>query len=81
MGDVRPSCVFDEALIRQYQEAWAHLPRPWIVVNRKSNRCPNKDWMGAHWDRLIASLLNRYTVIEIGAGTGATRCGIRTMWT
>jgi hypothetical protein len=48
-------------------------------VNRKPNRCPNKDWMGAHWDRLIASLLYRYTVIEIGAG--ATRCGIRTMWT
>ena len=70
VGDVRPSCVFDEALIRQYQEAWAHLPRPWIVVNRKPNRCPNKDWMGAHWDRLIASLLNQYTVIEIGAGRG-----------
>ena len=70
VGDVRPSCVFDEALIRQYQEAWAHLPRPWIVVNRKPNRCLNKDLMGAHWDRLIASLLNRYTVIEIGTGRG-----------
>ena len=68
VGDVRPSCVFDEALIRQYQEAWAHLPRPWVVVNRKSNNSPNKDWLGEHWDRLIARLLNRYTVIEIGAG-------------
>ena len=66
--DVRPSCVFDEALIRQYQEAWADLPRPWIMVNRKPNNSPNKDWMGEHWDRLITSLLNRYTVIEIGAG-------------
>ena len=80
--DVRPSCVFDEALIRQYQKAWADLPRPWIVVNRKSTIGLNKNWMGEHWDRLIASLLNRYTVIEIGAGPdGATRCGIRTMWT
>ena len=68
VGDVRPSCVFDEALIRQYQEAWAHLPRPWVVVNRKSNNSPNKDWLGELWDRLIARLLNRYTVIEIGAG-------------
>ncbi len=68
VGDVRPSCVFDEALIRQYQEAWAHLPRPWVVVNRRSNNSPNKDWLGEHWDRLIARLLNRYTVIEIGAG-------------
>ena len=66
--DVRPSCVFDEALIRQYQKAWADLPRPWVVVNRKSTNGPNKNWMGEHWDRLIASLLNRYTVIEIGAG-------------
>ncbi len=68
VGDVHPSCVFDEALIRQYQEAWAHLPRPWVVVNRRSNNSPNKDWLGEHWDRLIACLLNRYTVIEIGAG-------------
>jgi ADP-heptose:LPS heptosyltransferase len=67
VGDVRPSCVFDEALIRQYQEAWAHLPRPWVIVNRKSADCPNRNWMNAHWDRLIASLLNRYTVIETGA--------------
>jgi len=66
--DVRPSCVFDEALIRRYQEAWAHLPRPWVVVNRKSTSGLNKNWMGEHWDRLIASLLKRYTVIEIGAG-------------
>ncbi len=66
--DVRPSCVFDEALIRQYQKAWADLPRPWIVVNRKSNSGLNKNWMGEHWDRLITSLLNRYTVIETGAG-------------
>ena len=66
--DVRPSCVFDKSLIRQYQEAWADLPRPWIVVNRKSNNGSNKNWMGEHWDRLITSLLNRYTVIEIGAG-------------
>ena len=64
--DVRPSCVFDRALIHEYQRAWAHLPRPWVVVNRKSTN--NKNWMGEHWDRLIASLLNRYTVIEIGAG-------------
>jgi len=66
--DVRPSCVFDEALIRQYQEAWSHLPCPRVMVNRKSNNSPNKDWMGTHWDRLITRLLNRYTVIEIGAG-------------
>ena len=68
VGDVRPSCVFDEALIHEYQRAWAHLPRPLIVVNRKSASGSNKNWMGTHWDRLIASLLNRYTVIEIGAG-------------
>ena len=66
--DVRPACVIDKSLIRQYQEAWSDLPRPWVVVNRKSNNIPNKDWMDEHWDRLITSLLNRYTVIEIGAG-------------
>jgi ADP-heptose:LPS heptosyltransferase len=66
--DVRPSCVFDQALTRHYQEAWSHLPRPWVMVQRKSNNSPNKDWMGAHWGRLIASLLKSYTVIEIGAG-------------
>ena len=44
------------------------MPRPWVVVNRRSNISPNKDWLGEHWDRLIARLLNRYTVIEIGAG-------------
>src|SRR5208337_5010772 len=63
-----PSCVFDEALIRQYQKAWADLPRPWVVVNRQSTSGLNKNWMGEHWDRLVASLVNRYTVIEIGAG-------------
>jgi ADP-heptose:LPS heptosyltransferase len=68
VDDVRPSCVFDEALIRQYQQAWAHLPRPWVVVNRKSNNSPNKDWMDEHWDRLITRLVSPYTIIEIGAG-------------
>ena len=37
-------------------------------MNRKSSIGCNKNWMGEHWDRLIASLLNRYTVIETGAG-------------
>jgi len=66
--DVRPACVFDEPLIRQYQEAWSGLPRPWVMVNRKTHNTLNKDWMASHWDRLITRLLNRYTVIEIGAG-------------
>ena len=70
VGDVRPSCIFDQALIREYQRAWADLPRPWLMVNRKANNSPNKDWMGEHWDRLITSLLNRYTVIEIGRSSG-----------
>ena len=68
VADVHPFCVFDAELIRQYQDGWAHLPRPWIVVNRKSNNSPNKDWMDQHWDLLIASLLNHSTVIEIGTG-------------
>jgi ADP-heptose:LPS heptosyltransferase len=66
--DVRPSCVFDEALIRQYQKAWADLPRPWIVVNRKAAGGLNKNWASENWDRLIARLLDRFTIIEIGEG-------------
>ncbi len=67
--DVRPSCVFNEAKIREYQESWSHLPRPWVLVNRKaSTHTPNKEWPGAHWQRLITRLLDRYTVVEIGEG-------------
>jgi ADP-heptose:LPS heptosyltransferase len=67
--DIRPSCVFNEARISQYQETWALLPRPWIVVNRRaSSHTPNKEWPGLYWDRLIDNLLDRFTVIEIGVG-------------
>ncbi len=65
--DIRPDCVFDESLIHEYQQAWAHLPRPWIMVNRKSST-QNKNWMSEHWDQLIDNLLDRYTIIETGAG-------------
>jgi ADP-heptose:LPS heptosyltransferase len=69
VSDVRPSCAFDETKIREYQQSWSHLPRPWIVVNRRASaHTPNKEWPEAYWDRLIARLLDRYTVIEIGEG-------------
>ena len=69
VNDVSPSCVFNEAMIREYQDAWALLPRPWIVVNRRaSSWTPNKDWPGIHWERLITRLLDRYTIVEIGEG-------------
>lgn len=68
--DVRPSCVFDEARIRECQEAWSHLPRPWVVVNRRAAHggIPSKDWPNGHWAQLVARLLDRYTVVEIGYG-------------
>jgi ADP-heptose:LPS heptosyltransferase len=71
VSDIRPSCAFSDDLIRQYQEAWGHLPRPWVVVNRKaSSHTPNKEWPAEHWEQLIVRLLDRYTVIEIGEGGG-----------
>ncbi len=66
--DIRPSCVFDLNVIQEYKDAWTRLPRPWVLINRKTNNSPNKDWMDENWDHLITELLKRYTVIEIGAG-------------
>ena len=80
--DVRPSCVFDEALIHEYQEAWAHLPRPWVVVNRKSSHLEQE------LDGRALGPTDRQPAEPVyghrdrgGARTVATQCGIPTMWT
>jgi ADP-heptose:LPS heptosyltransferase len=67
--DIRPSCIFNETFIREYQDAWALLPRPWIVVNRRtSSWTPNTEWPQPYWDRLIERLLDRYTVVDVTMG-------------
>lgn len=67
VNNVRPACVVDSELVDGYREALHGYQRPWIVVNRfASGYTPNKEWATHYWDRLIASLLGRATIIEIG---------------
>ena len=66
--DTRPDCVVDPAAVTAYRAAWAHLPRPWVVVVRRASRfTPNKDWPMAAWDRLVTELCGWAGVIEIGS--------------
>ncbi len=65
--DPQPDCVIDSALVEAYQNAWRHLPRPWVIALRRASRyTPNKDWPDGHWDELIARVAASSTVIEIG---------------
>ncbi len=44
------------------------LPRPWVMVCRKSgSHTPNKDWPDERWNDLIARLTASVSVIELGA--------------
>ncbi len=68
--DHRPSCVLDPLLLDHFQQEFRHLPRPWIVVNRKAGGwTPNKSWHEGHWLELIGRLERWSSIIEIGAGT------------
>ncbi len=71
--DTRPDIVADSKLVEPYRLAWAHLPRPHVIVLRRASRfTPNKDWPDDSWTALIASLCESGTVIEIGeASPGA----------
>ena len=65
--DPQPDCVIDGALVEAYQNAWRHLPRPWVIVLRRASRyTPNKDWPNANWDELVARVAVTSTLIEIG---------------
>ena len=65
--DTRPDCVVDDRLVDRFRENWASLPRPWILVNRRSSGyTPNKDWFEERWDKLIQRLVTWGSVIEIG---------------
>ncbi len=65
--DVQPDCVIDGALVEAYQNAWRHLPRPWVIALRRASRfTPNKDWPEARWDELVARVAANATLIEIG---------------
>jgi ADP-heptose:LPS heptosyltransferase len=73
--DVRPSCVLDEARRDRFREAWADLPRPWVVITRRASKfTPNKDWPDGHWEILLDRLLERgATVIEVGTDRAGFR--------
>ena len=65
--DTQPDCVTDEQLVARYRGAWRELPRPWVLVLRRSSRfTPNKDWPAASWRDLVQRLCRSGTVIEIG---------------
>jgi ADP-heptose:LPS heptosyltransferase len=71
--DVRPSCVFRQDFVEQFRQSWAHLPRPWVIVNRKAGPwTPNKDWPDEYWVALVARLAKWSTLIEIGAPASTT---------
>jgi ADP-heptose:LPS heptosyltransferase len=70
VNDVRPDCVVDEKLMKQFKNAWLDLPRPHILVQRQTSVwTPNKNWPGDSWKTLISSLLKTSTIIEIGETT------------
>jgi ADP-heptose:LPS heptosyltransferase len=65
--DVRPSCIVDSGLKRQFSQRFRDLPHPWIIVNRHASAwTPNKDWPESYWNDLIDRLLKWSTVVEIG---------------
>jgi len=67
VSDVRPDCAVNNELVQRYQNEWKHLPRPHILVQRRASTWfSNKDWPVDYWDKLIMSLLQSCTVIEIG---------------
>jgi ADP-heptose:LPS heptosyltransferase len=67
--DTKPECTFDLALVHSFIQAWAHLPRPWVVVQRRASRyTPNKDWPEDYWVKLISMACEIGSVIDIGHG-------------
>jgi ADP-heptose:LPS heptosyltransferase len=67
VNDVRPDCMVDEGLVTHFRNAWEQLPRPHVLVQRRSSSwTPNKNWPNHHWEELIPKLLQAVTVIEIG---------------
>jgi len=67
LADTRPDCVVDNRITERFRKGWESLPRPWILVNRRSSGyTPNKDWHDDRWSELIPRLVKLGSVIEIG---------------
>ncbi len=67
VDDTQPDCIVDEQIADRYRHSWRALPRPWVLVLRRSSRfTPNKDWPDASWRDLVERLCRSGTVIEIG---------------
>ena len=65
--DTNPDCITRGDLLDSYRQSFAQLPRPRIVLLRRSSAwTPNKNWPNENWVTLITSLLSKGTVIEIG---------------
>jgi hypothetical protein len=48
--DVRPDCVIRAELVERFQEVWRKLPRPHVIVQRRSGPwTPNKNWPDHYW--------------------------------
>jgi ADP-heptose:LPS heptosyltransferase len=67
VDDVRPDCVVSAEIVERFSNEWRHLPRPHVLVQRRAGPwTPNKNWPDEYWQKLIRSLSQTATVIEIG---------------
>ena len=74
LTDLRPDCIIDTDLVAAFHAAWAHLPRPHVIVSRRASAwTPNKDWPDANWAELLTQLGQTSGVIEIGAARRRSR--------
>ena len=67
VNDVRPVCAVDRNRRQLWQERFALMKRPTVVVNRCAGSwTPNKDWPETSWAALLEELIREVAVVEIG---------------
>lgn len=71
--NIKPTCAMDPQTICRWQERFASLPRPIVVVNQlASTWTPNKNWPQENWEIAISLMLRFGSVVEIGTPQNST---------
>ncbi len=74
--DIRPDCVIQPKLVRNFRALLDNFPKPHVLILRRASAwTPNKDWPQVYWDFVVESLSQSSTVIEIGSVLGGAAAG------
>lgn len=72
LTDTRPDCIVLDSLVEKYKFVFSRYPRPHVGLLRRASRfTPNKSWSFGDFDRLIESVCDFGSVVEIGEYTDA----------